>query len=120
MDQFANEVCTLALGAAGAAIGSAIGAFGGLPGVIIGSGVGSILGGLLGDWVHSKIKEWLFTEGEDGVRPIDRIADKFRAATNTLKVVSEVIAIIMRGQGEVLAALLENWRRVGGLGSGPG
>jgi len=84
------------------------------------AGVGSVLGGVLGDWVHGKIKEWLFTEGKDGVRPIDKIADKFRAATDILRVVAEVIPIIMRGQGEVFAALLENWRKVGGLGSGPG
>ncbi|PUU78231.1 hypothetical protein B9Z19DRAFT_1065251 [Tuber borchii] len=120
MDQFANEVCTLALGAAGAAIGSSIGVVGGLPGMIIGAGVGSFLGGILGDWVHGKIKEWLFTEGKDGVRPIDKIADKFRAATDTLRVVSEVIAIVMRGQAEVFAALLQHWRRTGGLGGGPG
>lgn len=88
--------------------------------MIIGAGVGSFLGGLMGDWVHGKIKEWLFTEGKDGVRPIDKIADKFRAATNILKVVSEVIAMIMRGQAEVLAALLEHRRGMGGLGSGPG
>ena len=119
MDQFANEVCSLALGAAGAVIGSAIGVFGGLPGMVICAGAGSVLGGLLGDWVHGKIKVWLFTEGKDGVRPIDRIADKFRAATDTLRVVSEVIAIIMRGQAEVFTALLEHWRKVGGLESGP-
>ena len=87
--------------------------------MIIGSGAGSILGGLIGKWVHGRIKEWLFTEGKDGVRPIDRIAEKFRAATDTLRVASEVITIIMRGQAEVFTALLEHWRKVGGLESGP-
>ena len=87
--------------------------------MIIGSGVGSFLGGLMGKWMHGKIKKWLFTKGKDGVRPIDRIADKFRAATDTLRVVSEVITIIMRGQAEVFTALLDHWRKVGGLESGP-
>jgi len=120
MDKFANEVCSLTLGVAGAAIGSVIGAPAGPPGMIIGAGVGGVSGGLLGDWVYGEVKEWLFTEGEDGVRPIDRIAEKFRAATDTLKVVAEVIAMIMHGQAESFAALLEHWRGVGGLGSGPG
>jgi len=120
MDKFANEVCALTLGVAGAAIGSVIGAPAGPPGMIIGAGVGGVSGGLLGDWVYGEVKEWLFREGEDGVRPIDRIAEKFRAATDTLKVVAEVIAMIMHGQAESFAALLEHWRRTGGLGSGPG
>jgi phage tail tape-measure protein len=121
MDQFANEVCSLALGAAGAAIGTSIGVFGGPLGMIIGAGIGGVLGGLMGDWAHGKIKEWLFTEGEDGVRPIDRIADKFRAATNILNAVAEVLKMIMRGQADVLGALLEHWRRRGGgLGGGSG
>jgi len=88
--------------------------------MIIGAGVGGALGGLMGDWVHGKIKDWLFTKGKDGVRPIDRIADRFRAATDILKVVAEVLKIIMNGQAEVLRALIEHWRRVGGLGGGPG
>ena len=60
--------------------------------------------------------------GEDGVRPIDRISEKFREAMDTLGVAAEVITIIMRGQAEAFVALLEHWRRVGelGLGSGPG
>ena len=60
-------------------------------------------------------------QGEDGVRPIDRIAEKFRA-TDILRVVAEVIAINIRGQAEAFTALLEHWRRVGKLklGSGPG
>ena len=71
--------------------------------------------------MYGKVKEWLFTpQREDGVRPIDKIAEKFREATDTLRVVAEVIAIIMRGQAESFGALLEHWRRVGGLGSGPG
>ena len=73
--------------------------------------------------MYGKVKVWLFTpQGEDGVRPIDRIAEKFREATDTLRVVAEVITIIMRGQAEAFAALLEHWRRVGelGLGRGPG
>jgi len=118
MDQFANEVCSLALGAAGAAIGSSIGILGGPLGMIIGAGIGGILGGLMGDWAHGKIKEWLFTEGKDGVRPIDRIADKFRAATDILKVVAEVLKMLMRGQADILLALLEHGRRRGGLGGG--
>jgi len=120
MDEFANVVCSLTLGAIGAAIGSSIGVFGGLPGMIFCSGVGAFLGGQMGELVHDKIKEWLFTKGEDGVRPIDRIADKFRAATDILKVVAEVLKIIMRGQAEVLGELLEHWRRVGGLRGGSG
>ena len=73
--------------------------------------------------MYGKVKERVFTpQGEDGVRPIDRIAEKFREATDTLRVVAEVITIIMRGQAEAFAALLEHWRRVGelGLGRGPG
>jgi len=118
MDQFANEVCSLALGAAGAAIGSSIGILGGPLGMIIGAGVGGILGGLMGDWAHGKIKDWLFTKGKDGVRPIDRIADKFRAATNILNAVAEVLKMLMRGQADILLALLEHGRRRGGLGGG--
>ena len=120
MDQFANEVCSLALGGAGAAIGTLIGALGGPLGMAIGAGIGGGVGGLVGDWAHGKIKEWLFTEGNDGVRPIDRIADKFRAATDILKVVAEVLKIIMHGQAGVLGKLIESWRRMGGLGGGSG
>jgi len=120
MDQLANVVCSLALQAAGAAIGSSIGVLCGLPGMVIGAGIGGVLGWYMGNWAHGKIKDWLFTEGKDGVRPIDRIADKFRAATDILKVVAEVLKIIMRGQAEVLGELLDHWQRVGGLRGGSG
>ena len=71
--------------------------------------------------MYGKTKVWLLTpQGEDGVRPIDRIAEKFREATDTLRIAAEVITIIMRGQAEAFTALLEHWRRVGELGSGPG
>ena len=39
--------------------------------MIAGAVLGGIVGGALG-WI-AKLKEWLFTEGEDGARPIDRI-----------------------------------------------
>ncbi|KAG0132030.1 hypothetical protein HOY82DRAFT_484297 [Tuber indicum] len=120
MDELAKQICSVALGSAGAAIGSAIGILGGPVGMVVGAALGGIAGGLLGDFGYAKFKEWLFTEGEDGVRPIDRIADKLRAATDMLRVVAEISSIIMRGRTEVFKALLEKWRRMGGLGGGRG
>jgi len=53
--------------------------------------------------------------GEDGVRPIDRIAGRLRTGTDTLRAraVAEVEAVIASGQREVFSAPLRNGRRLG-------
>ncbi|RPA96495.1 hypothetical protein L873DRAFT_1845412 [Choiromyces venosus 120613-1] len=74
LDELGNQVCSLGLGTAGLAIGGAIGVVGGLIGVIIGR--------MLGEQGYEKFKRWLFTEDEDGVRPIDKIANTPSQATD--------------------------------------
>ncbi|KAG0132027.1 hypothetical protein HOY82DRAFT_606992 [Tuber indicum] len=41
--------------------------------------------------------------GEDGVRPIDRIADRLRTETDTPRAVAEVEAVVAPGQREVFS-----------------
>ncbi|PWW75499.1 hypothetical protein C7212DRAFT_197902, partial [Tuber magnatum] len=120
MEELGRQVCALALGSAGAAIGGAIGVLGGPIGMVLGATLGGIAGGLLGDCGFSKFRDWLFTKGEDGVSPIDRIADKLKAATDKLRIAVEISSIIVRGHTEVLGVLLGKFRGMGGLGSGPG
>ncbi|CUS11677.1 unnamed protein product [Tuber aestivum] len=120
IEELANQVCSLALGSAGAAIGGAIGGLGGPIGMVIGAIVGGIAGGVLGEYGWGEFRKWLFTEGEDGVRPIDKIADKLKAATDKLRILTEVSSIIIHGHKAVFGALLKNWRGMGGLGEGSG
>ncbi|CUS11676.1 unnamed protein product [Tuber aestivum] len=75
IDELAKEVCSLALGFAGSVIGGAVGGLCSPIGAYVGFWVGGAIGGLLGWWVYARLKG-LFTEGMDGVRPIDRIVDR--------------------------------------------
>ncbi|RPA96493.1 hypothetical protein L873DRAFT_1772971 [Choiromyces venosus 120613-1] len=121
LDELANQVCSLGLGTAGAAIGSVIGAAGGPIGMIIGAGLGGFIGGWLGEWGYKKFKTWFFTEDEDGVRPIDRIANALKQATDKLKALTQISAIIIKGQNDALRAmLLMRGQRRGGEGLGMG
>ncbi|KAG0634193.1 hypothetical protein HOY80DRAFT_544145 [Tuber brumale] len=120
IDELAKQTCIVAFGSACSAIGSAIGVLGGPVGMIVGAAIGGAAGGLLGEFGYSMFKKWLFAKGEDGVRPIDRIADKLKAATDMLRVMMEISSIIARGQTEVFKVLLEKWRGMGGLEGGRG
>jgi len=94
----------MALGTTGAAIGGAIGGLGGPIGMVVGAALGGIVGGILGDLGYAEFKQWLFTEGEDRFRPIDRVAGKLRAATDILRAAAEVEAVIASGRREVFSA----------------
>ncbi|KAG0634194.1 hypothetical protein HOY80DRAFT_1005373 [Tuber brumale] len=115
IDELANQICRMALGTTGAAIGGTIGRLGGPVGMIIGAALGGIVGGMLGDLGYAEFKRWLFTEGEDGVRPIDRVAGKLRAATDILRAAAEVEAVIASGQREVFSANGRNGRGFRGI-----
>jgi len=104
IDELANQICCMALGTTGAAIGGAIGGLGGPIGMVVGAALGGIVGGILGDLGYAEFKQWLFTEGEDRFRPIDRVAGKLRAATDILRAAAEVEAVIASGRREVFSA----------------